>query len=162
MLTLLSESYFKGKDVSDFIEYERNKLLVACPGESEFYLVNRDGGRITPIASLNQNYITLGMQMMPGYETSFALVRDTRGIQLLDLKTLKSNQLFLSECNASFLDTRMLQILFDPKSQKYTVVTYHDEKVLEESGESILKVEEPQLRIFTMPYEFTLGLKTML
>ena len=87
MLTLLPESYFKGRDVSDFIEYERNKLLVACPRESEFYLVNRDGGRITPIASLNQNYITLGMQMMPGYETSFALVRDTRGIQLLDLKT---------------------------------------------------------------------------
>ena len=56
----------------------------------------------------------------------------------------------------------MFQILFDSKSQKYTVVTYHDEKVLEESGESLLKDEEPQLRIFTMPYEFTLGLKTML
>ena len=41
-------------------------------------------------------------------------------------------------------------------------MTYHDEKVLEESGESILKEEEPQLRIFTMPYEFTLGLKTLL
>ena len=99
--------------------------------------------------------------MMPCYENSFALVRDTRGIQLIDLKTLKSNQLFLSECNASYLDTRLFQVLFDSETQKYTVVAYHDEKVLEESGESILK-EDPQLRLFTMPYEFTLGLKTML
>ena len=116
MLTLLPESYFRGSDVSDFIEYQPHQLLVSCPGDDNFYLVNRDGGRITPIASLNQNYVTLGMQMMPGYETSFALVRDTRGIQLLDLKTHKSNQLFLSECSASFLDNRLFQCQYDPET----------------------------------------------
>ena len=80
VLTLLDEKYLKGKEVNDFIEYSRDKFLVSCLREANFYLINREDKKVTPIMSLNDGYVSLGMQMMPCYENIFALIRDTRGI----------------------------------------------------------------------------------
>jgi hypothetical protein len=79
-LTAISEKYLKGKNVIDFVEYEIGEFLVTCTNDSNFYLVNRDKKTTTPIASLNANYITMGIQMLPKYEIQYAIVRDLRGI----------------------------------------------------------------------------------
>ena len=107
-LNVLSEKYLKGKNVIDFVEYEIGEFLVTCTNDSNFYIVNRDKKSTTPIASLNANYITMGIQMMPKYEVQYAIVRDLRGIQLLNLVTMKSHQLFLTPYETEWLDTRYL------------------------------------------------------
>ena len=41
MLKLLPEKWFKGKEVTDFVEYERDKFLVSVLDETHFHLINR-------------------------------------------------------------------------------------------------------------------------
>ena len=77
---MLDEKYLKGKEVTDYIEYLRDNFVISCLNSNNFYLVNREEKKVTTIKSLNLDYISLGMQMMPCYEQSFVLVRDTRGI----------------------------------------------------------------------------------
>ena len=112
-LELLPERYFKGKGVTDFVEYQRGMFLVSLLYDTHFYLVNRADKKIASIRSLNAGYVTLGFQMMPQYEVQFALVRDTRGLQLLNLITGTAHQLFLSSCETQLPDLRFLQVLFD-------------------------------------------------
>ena len=128
VLTLLDEKYLKGKEVNDFIEYSRDKFLVSCLREANFYLINREDKKVTPILSLNDGYVSLGMQMMPCYENIFALVRDTRGIQMLDLITLQSHQIFLAEVPIEFSDIRFLQVLFSEETRRYQFITLHKDK----------------------------------
>lgn len=66
--------------MSDYIEYIRDKFVVSCLNDENFYLINREDKKVLPIKSLNSEYISLGMQMMPCYESVFVVVRDTRGI----------------------------------------------------------------------------------
>ena len=134
VLTLLDEKYLKGKEVNDFIEYSRDKFLVSCLREANFYLINREDKKVTPILSLNDGYVSLGMQMMPCYENIFVLVRDTRGIQMLDLVTQKSHQLFLTEIPIEFSDVRFLQVLFSEETQRYTFITLHKDRDHEADG----------------------------
>ena len=68
MLDILKEKYFTKKPVTDFVEYERDKFLVCCLGDTHFHLLNRQDKKIARIRSLNADYVTLGVQMMPQYE----------------------------------------------------------------------------------------------
>ena len=68
MLEVLKEKYFYNKCVTDFVEYERDKLLVCCLDDTHFNLINRADKKIAKIRSLNAGYVTLGIQMMPQYE----------------------------------------------------------------------------------------------
>ena len=88
-------------------------FLVSLLYDTHFYLVSRADKKIASIRSLNAGYVTLGFQMMPQYEVQFALVRDTRGLQLLNLITGTAHQLFLSPCETHLPDLRFLQVLFD-------------------------------------------------
>ena len=38
------------------------------------------GGVLTKVPSMNGNYISMGIQLMPGFEHTYAMIRDTRGI----------------------------------------------------------------------------------
>ena len=67
-------------EVNDFVEYERDVFLVTCLNDTNFHLIKRLEKKVVSIRSLNPNYISMGIQMMPQYETQFALIRDTRGI----------------------------------------------------------------------------------
>ena len=40
-LTILDEKYLKGKMVTDFVEYERDKFFVAVLKDDHYYLVTR-------------------------------------------------------------------------------------------------------------------------
>ena len=99
LLDLLPEKYLKDKEVTDFIEYEKDMFLVACLEDENFYFINRKEKKTTHINSINRNYITLGMQMLPNYELQIAIIRDTRGVQLLNLLTGKAHQLLLAKGN---------------------------------------------------------------
>ena len=134
VLNLLKEKYLEKKEVSDFIEYARDHFVVSCLNGADFYLVSREEQKTTPILSLNDGYVSLGMQMMPCYENMFVLVRDTRGIQMLDLVTLKSHQLFLTEIPIEFSDVRFLQVLFSEETQRYTFITLHKDRDHEADG----------------------------
>ena len=75
--------------------------------------------------------------MMPQYEIQKAIIRDTRGIQMLDLMTGTSHQLFLTPYETNQVDLRFLQVLFDEESQKYTIVTIHKSDTKEEEAAGV-------------------------
>ena len=154
-LKLLDERFLKGKEVTDFIEYLRDKFLVTCLSDTHFYIISRSEKKTTTIISLNSGYITMGIQMMPGYESHYAFVRDTRGIQLLDLVTLKSHQIFLGECSTKFSDLRFLQVLYSDETESYTFVTMHKDKVLDIDNQKEVVPVKKQLCIYTLPTSFT-------
>ena len=80
MLNILPEKWLKGKEVTDFIEYERDMFLVSCLNDPNFHFINRNDKSQGHMASINSNYITMGMQMLPNYELQIAVIRDTRGV----------------------------------------------------------------------------------
>ena len=80
LLDMLPEKYFKGKSVTDFVEYQRDMFIVSMLDDTHFHLISRADKKLASIRSLNAGFVTLGIQMLPQYEFQFALVRDTRGI----------------------------------------------------------------------------------
>jgi len=89
----LDEKYLKGKMVTDFIEYERDKFFVSVLKDDFFYLVTRFGDekQMLKIRSMNSNYISMGLQPLPRADQTFIVVRDNHGVQLMNLETLKSH-----------------------------------------------------------------------
>ena len=161
VLQLLPEKYLKGKEVADFVEYERDQFLVSCLRDTHFYLINRQERKTSTIRSLNPGYITLGLQMMPNYERRYALVRDTRGIQLLDLLGMTSHQVFLTPCQTEFSDLRFLQVLFDEESQRYSVIALHKDGGTDGPVPHAEIFSPPQLCLFSFLAEFTQGVRAM-
>jgi hypothetical protein len=137
LLELLPEKYFKGKSVTDFVEYQRDMFIVSMLDETHFHFINRADKKTAAIRSLNAGFVTLGIQMMPQYELQYALVRDTRGLQLLNLITMTAHQLFLSPCETHLPDLRFLQVLYDEETQRYSVVTIHKASSSEEEEENV-------------------------
>lgn len=92
-VSILDEKYLKGKMVTDFIEYERDKFFVSVLKDDFFYLVTRFGDekQLLKIRSMNSNYITMGLQPLPRADQTFIVVRDNHGVQLMNLETLKSH-----------------------------------------------------------------------
>lgn len=101
---LTSEQYCKDNAVNDFIEYKRDHFLVCMIEVNLFAIVQRaqggyfDNGKIRKVRSLNMGYLTMGLQLIQGprIDSSFVLVRDRRGIQLVNLEKGTSHQLMLS------------------------------------------------------------------
>ena len=62
---------------------------------------------------------------MPGprLDGSFALVRDRRGIQLVNLQAATSHQLMLSAVPVQYTDIDFLQLQYDQKTHKTHVTT---------------------------------------
>ena len=47
---------------------------------------------------------------------------------MLDLITLQSHQIFLTEIEIEFSDVRFLQVLYSEETQRYTFITLHKDK----------------------------------
>ena len=92
---LNGEDYLKGKAVSDFIEFKRDSFFVTLLETDYFAIVVRPsgsglfsgGGTTKKIPSLNAPYLSMGLELVPGprLDESFILVRDRRGIQIVNL-----------------------------------------------------------------------------
>ena len=92
--------------------------------------------------------------MLPHYESTFALVRNTRGIQMIDMTLHKSHQLCLSdlpglEYEDHEMMRNMLYVFLDLETWKYTFATICQEDADKEIG----------LCGYTAPTEFIHGLK---
>lgn len=122
------ESYLRGKTVIDFIEYDRDKFFVTVLNDEFYYLVTRfsDDKQIGKIRSITSSYVTMGIQMLPRYEQTFVVVRDNRGVQLVNLETQKSHQLMISQGPTSFIDLKFLVVLCDDKNS-YSLTTIFEE-----------------------------------
>ena len=73
--------------------------------------------------------MTMGMDLIPGprIDNSFMLVRDRRGIQLVNLKKGTSHQLVLSSVGVDFADIDFLKVLYDEQTHQTHVVTIYYE-----------------------------------
>lgn len=98
----------------------------------------------------------LGIAVMPDYEEEYVLVRDTRGIQMVDIQLNKAHQLCLSalpslenELRPDFLLRNMLHVFKDEDTWKYTIVTAY-----QDDAETDIN-----LCAYTLPSEFIHGLK---
>ena len=69
--------------MSHFVEYDLGKFFVAVYSGEYFYVINRDKNakpQVEQIVSFNPQYWAMGIQMLPKWETTFAVVRDDRGV----------------------------------------------------------------------------------
>jgi len=70
----MDEKYLQNKVSTDFIEYEQDKFLVTCIEDKYIYLIQRAsggmfaGGNLIKIPSMNNNYISMGISLLPGFE----------------------------------------------------------------------------------------------
>ena len=78
------------------------------------------------------------MQMLPNYEKQFVMVRDTRGVQLVDVVSLKSHQICLSECPINVSNLRFFHIYFDITTWQYTIATIYKEKNKEKETDEVV------------------------
>ena len=92
--------------MNDFIEFKRDTFFVTILEANYFAIVERSSGsgffdsaKVTKIRSVQENYLTMGISMVPGprLEDAFVLVRDRRGVQIVNLKKATSHQLILSQ-----------------------------------------------------------------
>ena len=89
-LKLLDESYLGGKLVTDFIEIRKDEFFVTALDSTCFYVIKRPEissalSSLTTttrfnITSMHPNYISMGLKVVPTFETIFVAVRDRRGI----------------------------------------------------------------------------------
>jgi len=102
MIKLTNDHYEQNHAVNDFVEYKRDSFLVTVIGADYFCIVERniEGGifgsssKTTKIKSMHPGVISLGIGLIPGPrldQTSFAVIRDRRGIQLVNLKKATSH-----------------------------------------------------------------------
>lgn len=160
-MTSLEERYLKGKVVTDFVEYERDKFFVSVLRDDYFYLVTRfgDASQMGKIRSMNKGYITMGLQPLPRAGQTFLLVRDNRGVQLVNLETQRSHQLMLSPGPGAFQDLKFLSVTCEEGrgGAAYSVATLFEEP---DPSKSDAGPPEAQLCLYTIPPEFTNGLKS--
>ena len=92
---MTDEHYFKGSAVNDFVEFKRDSFFVTVLEANHFSIVERpensgffSSAKITKIRSINAPSLTMGIELIPGPRLNgqvFALVRDRRGVQLVNL-----------------------------------------------------------------------------
>ena len=61
LLDILPEKYFKGRSVTDFVEYRRDMFIVAMLDDTHFQLISRADKKVASIRSLNAGFVTLGI-----------------------------------------------------------------------------------------------------
>ena len=173
----MDEKYLQGKITTDFIEYRQDKFLVTCNEDKYIYLIDRadtgifSGGSLTKIHSMNGNYISQGISLMPGFEDTFAMIRDRRGIQYVNLKKRTTHQLILSEVPVSYSNNSFLQILYDPEKHTYGFATIYygplTDKQKENLDEASLasvsdgKTDKPLLAMYQFNSDFYAGLLSL-
>jgi len=177
-IRLTDEAYCKGTAVNDFVEYKRDTFLVTILEASHFAIIKRPGGggmfnsgKITKIRSMNSSYLSMGIDLIPGpkLEYAYALVRDRRGIQLVNLKLGTSHQLIMSPVPVQYTDIRFLKVIYDAKKHKTHLVTlyYGDypESIkagLDMSAQADREGNRPVLCIYSFNREFQSGLISMI
>lgn len=140
-----------------FVIYER-------PESTGFF---GSSGRVTKVRSIHENYLSMGMEIIPGprLEEAFILVRDRRGVQLVNLKKNHAHQLMLSQVPVQYSDIRMLEIIYDEVKHHTSLVTLYYEDYprhlvdsLDKSGDADRDGHKPLLACYTFNREFQSGL----
>lgn len=94
-ISLTGEAHVKGHAVVDFIEFKRDHFFISILECNYFAIIERpqnqgffDSAKMVKVRSMNDGCLSMGMSMVPGprLEDSFVLVRDRRGIQIINLK----------------------------------------------------------------------------
>ena len=117
--------------VTHFVEYDINHFFVTCKVHTHFFVIHRAEKKKIPIQSISfEKSPTVGIYMMPLFDTDFALVRNTRGIQIIDIKDYKAHQLCMSTLPSLELDeietmTNMLHLYLDEDTWQYTISTIY-------------------------------------
>ena len=126
-----------------------------------------DSAKITKVRSIQEEYLSMGMKIIPGprLEEAFVLVRDRRGVQLVNLKKAHAHQLMLSQVPARYSDIRMLEIIYDKEKHETSLVTLYYEDYprhlvdsLDMSGAADREGNKPLLACYTFNREFQSGL----
>lgn len=160
-VSVLDEKYLKGKMVTDFVEYERDKFFVSVLNDDYFYLVTRFGEekQMGRIRSMNSAYVTMGLQPLPRAEQTYIVVRDNHGVQLANLETQKSHQLVISHGDGAFSDLKFLSVTCEEArgGVAYSMATIFEEK---DPSKSAAEQQDAKLCLYTLSPEFSNGLKS--
>jgi len=174
-ITLQKESFNQGTSANDFVEFKRETFFVTFLETDYFAIVERSsgggffsGGKMTKIRSISPNVLSMGIQLIPGprlNSTTFVLVRDRRGIQLVNLLKGTSHQLMMSPVPVQYTDLSFLRLLYDPKSHLTHLVTLFYEAypaairdALDTSSLADREGNKPVLCLYTFNREFQSGL----
>ena len=126
--------------------------------------------KITKVRSVHEGYLSMGMELIPGprLEGAFVLVRDRRGVQLVNLKKGIAHQLMLSPVPVEYTDIRMFEIVYDEASHEMSLVTLYYEdyprdivESLDVSGAADREGNKPLLAYYTFNREFQSGLMSL-
>ncbi len=101
-MKIVGDSFEQNHAVNNFVEFKRDHFFVTVLEADYFCIVERniDGGlfasssKLTKVRSMHAGVLSLGIELVPGphhLESSFALVRDRRGIQLVNLQKATSH-----------------------------------------------------------------------
>jgi hypothetical protein len=179
-MRLVGDSFEQNHAVNDFVEYKRDNFFVTVLETDYFCLVERniEGGlfgsssKLTKIRSMNGGVLSLGIELVPGPrldKNSFALVRDRRGVQLVNLLKATSHQLMLSPVPVEYTDLDFLKLVYDEKSHQTNVVTISYESYpdsikskLDSSGQADREGNKPVLSMYGFNREFQSGLISLL
>jgi len=71
----------------------------------------------------------MGISLVPGprLEDAFVLVRDRRGVQLVNLKKATSHQLMLSPVPVEYTDMHFMNVIYDEEKHETNLVTLYYE-----------------------------------
>ena len=109
-------------------------------------------------------YLTMGMDMVPGpsaLDSGFVMVRDRRGVQLINLKNHTSHQLILSGVPVEYTDLEFLKLVYDERSHETHLVTLYYEQYPQEvkatidtSAQADREGNKPLLALYSFNREF--------
>ena len=94
-VSLTDEAYCKQTNVNDFVEFKRDTFFVTIIEVDYFAIVKRrsgsgglfNSGSVQKIRTINPSCLTMGIDLIQGphLDDTLALVRDRRGIQMVNL-----------------------------------------------------------------------------
>ena len=177
-ISLTGEAYIKGHAIVDFIEFKRDCFFISILEANHFAILERpqgqgyfDSAKLTKVRSINEGYLSMGMELVPGprLEEAFIVVRDRRGVQLVNLKKATSHQLLLSPVPVLYTDISFLTLLYDEHKHETSLATLYYEAYpshlvhsLDTSGSADREGNKPLLAIYTFNREFQSGLISLI
>ena len=133
-ITLTAEKYCLQSGCNDFIEFKRDHFFVTILEANYFAIIQRQSGggffdssKVTKVRSVHDNCLTMGISMVPGprLDDAFVLVRDRRGVQLVNLKKATSHQLMLSPVPVQYTDMQFMSVIYDASKHETNLVTLY-------------------------------------
>lgn len=177
-ISLTGEAYCRGQAVNDFIEFKRDNFFVSILEANCFAIMERPEGhgffdsvKITKIRSVCDGYMSMGMALLPGprLESAFVMVRDRRGVQLINLKTATSHQLMLSAVPVQYTDIDFMKLIYDEqKHETHLVTLYYEDypkklvQSLDMSAVGDREGNKPLLALYSFSREFQSGMMSLL